>query len=294
MNRFKRYFSLAVITASLVSSYSINAYAKEMLELNRTKVDENTVSLKLENVEHIIKSFSLTVKLDGDVEFDKINFSKELKENGKVNYKYDKEKKIINIYVTSKENLVSKNGTINIGTIDVKGKDGDIYNVSLNGITGKSIFKGVDNREKKIEINEGKLTGDKEFVYGVEDSGGSETPEKPETPGKPEVPENPGDSESPENPGDNEVIPGNPDEETPGAPEKPSKPEVDPEDKEEQDKIDEDNNKDESSKNEESNKEDNKNDSDKENIPSTGYSAYIGLSALLIGVGTALIIKKKK
>ena len=68
MNRFKRYFSLAVITASLVSSYSINAYAKEMLELNRTKVDENTVSLKLENVEHIIKSFSLTVKLEGDVE----------------------------------------------------------------------------------------------------------------------------------------------------------------------------------------------------------------------------------
>ena len=101
MNRFKRYFSLAVITASLVSSYSINDYAKEMLELNRTKVDENTVSLKLENVEHIIKSFSITVKLDGDVELDKINFSKELKENGKVNYKYDKEKKIINIYVTS-------------------------------------------------------------------------------------------------------------------------------------------------------------------------------------------------
>ncbi|MBS6007150.1 MAG: hypothetical protein KIB43_09340 [Clostridium baratii] len=282
MNRFKRYFSLAVITASLVSSYSINAYAKEMLELNRTKVDENTVSLKLENVQHIIKSFSLTVKLDGDVELDKINFSKELKERSKVNYKYDKEKKIINIYVTSKENLVSKNGTINIGTIDIKGKDGDIYNVSLNSITGKSIFKGVDNTEKKIEINEGKLTGDKEFVYGVESPGDSETPGKPETP------------ETPENPGDNEVIPGNPDEETPGAPEKPSEPEVNPEDKEEQDKVEEDSNKDESSKNEDTNKEDNKNDSDKGNMPSSGYSAYIGLSALLIGVGTALVIKKKK
>ncbi|AIY84413.1 hypothetical protein [Clostridium baratii] len=279
MNRFKRYFSLAVITASLVSSYSINAYAKEMLELNRTKVDENTVSLKLENVEHIIKSFSLTVKLEGDVELDKVNFSKELEEKGKVNYKYDKEKKIINIYVTSKENLVSKNGTINIGTIDIKGKDGDIYNVSLNSITGKSIFKGVDNTEKKIEINEGKLTGDKEFVYGVESPGDSETPGKPETP---------------ENPGDNEVIPGNPDEETPGAPEKPSEPEVNPEDKEEQDKVEEDSNKDESSKNEDTNKEDNKNDSDKGNMPSSGYSAYIGLSALLIGVGTALVIKKKK
>lgn len=282
MNRFKRYFSLAVITASLVSSYSINAYAKEMLELNRTKVDENTVSLKLENVEHIIKSFSLTVKLEGDVELDKVNFSKELEEKGKVNYKYDKEKKIINIYVTSKENLVSKNGTINIGTIDIKGKDGDIYNVSLNSITGKSIFKGVDNTEKKIEINEGKLTGDKEFVYGVESPGDSETPGKPETP------------ETPENPGDNEVIPGNPDEETPGAPEKPSEPEVNPEDKEEQDKVEEDSNKDESSKNEDTNKEDNKNDSDKGNMPSSGYSAYIGLSALLIGVGTALVIKKKK
>ncbi|MDU1054093.1 hypothetical protein [Clostridium baratii] len=282
MNRFKRYFSLAVITASLVSSYSINAYAKEMLELNRTKVDENTVSLKLENVEHIIKSFSLTVKLEGDVELDKVNLSKELEEKGKVNYKYDKEKKIINIYVTSKENLVSKNGTINIGTIDIKGKDGDIYNVSLNSITGKSIFKGVDNTEKKIEINEGKLTGDKEFVYGVESPGDSETPGKPETP------------ETPENPGDNEVIPGNPDEETPGAPEKPSEPEVNPEDKEEQDKVEEDSNKDESSKNEDTNKEDNKNDSDKGNMPSSGYSAYIGLSALLIGVGTALVIKKKK
>lgn len=282
MNRFKRYFSLAVITASLVSSYSINAYAKEMLELNRTKVDENTVSLKLENVEHIIKSFSLTVKLEGDVELDKVNLSKELEEKGKVNYKYDKEKKIINIYVTSKENLVSKNGTINIGTIDIKGKDGDIYNVSLNSITGKSIFKGVDNTEKKIEINEGKLTGDKEFVYGVESPGDSETPGKPETP------------ETPENPGDNEVIPGNPDEETPGAPEKPSEPEVNPEDKEEQYKVEEDSNKDESSKNEDTNKEDNKNDSDKGNMPSSGYSAYIGLSALLIGVGTALVIKKKK
>lgn len=279
MNRFKRYFSLAVITASLVSSYSINAYAKEMLELNRTKVDENTVSLKLENVEHIIKSFSLTVKLDGDVELDKINFSKELKEKGKVNYKYDKEKKIINIYVTSKENLVSKNGTINIGTVDVKGKDGAIYNVSLNSITGKSIFKGVDNKEKKIEINDGKLTGDKEFVYGVENPGGSETPEIPETP---------------ENPEDNEVIPDNPDEETPGAPEKPSEPEIKPDENEEQDKVEEDSNKDESEKGEESNKEDNKNDSNKGNVPSTGYSAYIGLSALLIGAGTALVIKKKK
>ncbi|WP_338631173.1 hypothetical protein [Clostridium baratii] len=288
MNRFKRYFSLAVITASLVSSYSINAYAKEMLELNRTKVDENTVSLKLENVEHIIKSFSLTVKLDGDVELDKINFSKELKEKGKVNYKYDKEKKIINIYVTSKENLVSKNGTINIGTVDVKGKDGDIYNVSLNSITGKSIFKGVDNTEKKIEINDGKLTGDKEFVYGVENPGGSETPDKPGDSEKPETPE------TPENPGDNEVIPGNPDEETPGAPEKPSEPEIKPDENEEQDKVDEDSNKDESEKGEESNKEENKNDSNKGNVPSTGYSAYIGLSALLIGAGTALVIKKKK
>lgn len=280
MNRFKRYFSLAVITASLVSSYSINAYAKEMLELNRTKVDENTVSLKLENVEHIIKSFSLTVKLEGDVILDKVNFSKELEEKGKVNYKYDKEKKIINIYVTSKENLVSKNGTINIGTIDVKGKDGDIYNVSLNSITGKSIFKGVDNTEKKIEINEGKLTGDKEFVYGVESPGDSETPGKPETPETPETPENPG---------DNEVIPGNPDEETPGAPEKPSEPEIKPDENEEQDKVDEDSN-----KNEESNTEDNKNDLNKGNVPSTGYSSYIGLSALLIGAGTALVIKKKK
>lgn len=288
MNRFKRYFSLAVITASLVSSYSINAYAKEMLELNRTKVDENTVSLKLENVEHIIKSFSLTVKLEGDVTLNKVNFSKELEEKGKVNYKYDKEKKIINIYVTSKENLVSKNGTINIGTIDVKGKDGDIYNVSLNSITGKSIFKGVDNTEKKIEINDGKLTGDKEFIYGVEKPGDSEKPDKPENP------DNPEDSEKPETPGDNEVIPGNPDEETPGAPEKPSEPEVNPEDKEEQDKVEEDSNKDESSKNEDTNKEDNKNDSDKGNMPSTGYSAYIGLSALLIGAGTALVIKKKK
>ncbi|AQM59419.1 hypothetical protein [Clostridium baratii] len=291
MNRFKRYFSLAVITASLVSSYSINAYAKEMLELNRTKVDENTVSLKLENVEHIIKSFSLTVKLDGDVELDKINFSKELKEKGKVNYKYDKEKKIINIYVTSKENLVSKNGTINIGTVDVKGKDGAIYNVSLNSITGKSIFKGVDNTEKKIEINDGKLTGDKEFVYGVENPGGSETPDKPEDSEKPETPEIP---ETPENPEDNEVIPDNPDEETPGAPEKPSEPEIKPDENEEQDKVEEDSNKDESEKGEESNKEDNKNDSNKGNVPSTGYSAYIGLSALLIGAGTALVIKKKK
>ena len=291
MNRFKRYFSLAVITASLVSSYSINAYAKEMLELNRTKVDENTVSLKLENVEHIIKSFSLTVKLDGDVELDKINFSKELKEKGKVNYKYDKEKKIINIYVTSKENLVSKNGTINIGTVDVKGKDGDIYNVSLNSITGKSIFKGVDNTEKKIEINDGKLTGDKEFVYGVENPGGSETPDKPGDSEKPETPEIP---ETPENPEDNEVIPDNPDEETPGAPEKPSEPEIKPDENEEQDKVDEDSNKDESEKGEEPNKEDNKNNSNKGNVPSTGYSAYIGLSALLIGAGTALVIKKKK
>ncbi|WP_338597463.1 hypothetical protein [Clostridium baratii] len=291
MNRFKRYFSLAVITASLVSSYSINAYAKEMLELNRTKVDENTVSLKLENVEHIIKSFSITVKLDGDVELDKINFSKELKEKGKVNYKYDKEKKIINIYVTSKENLVSKNGTINIGTVDVKGKDGDIYNVSLNSITGKSIFKGVDNTEKKIEINDGKLTGDKEFVYGVENPGGSETPDKPGDSEKPETPEIP---ETPENPEDNEVIPDNPDEETPGAPEKPSEPEIKPDENEEQDKVDEDSNKDESEKGEESNKEDNKNDSNKGNVPSTGYSAYIRLSALLIGAGTALVIKKKK
>ncbi|MBS6041192.1 MAG: hypothetical protein KIA08_00695 [Clostridium baratii] len=291
MNRFKRYFSLAVITASLVSSYSINAYAKEMLELNRTKVDENTVSLKLENVEHIIKSFSLTVKLDGDVELDKINFSKELKEKGKVNYKYDKEKKIINIYVTSKENLVSKNGTINVGTVDVKGKDGDIYNVSLNSITGKSIFKGVDNTEKKIEINDGKLTGDKEFVYGVENPGGSETPDKPGDSEKPETPEIP---ETPENPEDNEVIPDNPDEETPGAPEKPSEPEIKPDENEEQDKVDEDSNKDESEKGEEPNKEDNKNDSNKGNVPSTGYSAYIGLSALLIGAGTALVIKKKK
>ena len=291
MNRFKRYFSLAVITASLVSSYSINAYAKEMLEINRTKVDENTVSLKLENVEHIIKSFSLTVKLDGDVELDKINFSKELKEKGKVNYKYDKEKKIINIYVTSKENLVSKNGTINIGTVDVKGKDGAIYNVSLNSITGKSIFKGVDNTEKKIEINDGKLTGDKEFVYGVENPGGSETPDKPGDSEKPETPEIP---ETPENPEDNEVIPDNPDEETPGAPEKPSEPEIKPDENEEQDKVEEDSNKDESEKGEESNKEDNKNDSNKGNVPSTGYSAYIGLSALLIGAGTALVIKKKK
>ncbi|WP_054199022.1 hypothetical protein [Clostridium baratii] len=287
MNRFKRYFSLAVITASLVSSYSINAYAKEMLELNRTKVDENTVSLKLENVEHIIKSFSLTVKLDGDVELDKINFSKELKEKGKVNYKYDKEKKIINIYVTSKENLVSKNGTINIGTVDVKGKDGAIYNVSLNSITGKSIFKGVDNTEKKIEINDGKLTGDKEFVYGVENPGGSETPDKPGDSEKPETPEIP---ETPENPEDNEVIPDNTDEETPGAPEKPSEPEIKPDENEEQDKVDEDSNKDESEKGEESNKE----DSNKGNVPSTGYSAYIGLSVLLIGAGTALVIKKKK
>ncbi len=121
--------------------------------------------------EGFVGGLDLSLKLDGNVTFDKFNFNNEFaKNNYTTNYKYDSSKHILTIKVTTggintKHNLLNKDKEVNIGKIILSNKSNESTSYKLD-TTSLTI---IDNSWKSVNLEEIN-TPTKEFTYQISTS----------------------------------------------------------------------------------------------------------------------------
>ncbi|CDM70072.1 putative secreted protein [Clostridium bornimense] len=181
---------------------SVVAKADSEISLKRIYTSADSVEVSIDNVNTIVSSFQLSLRLEGSVKLKDIVWSKELNKNVKTNFKYNSNDNILDIYVTSKENLVSKSGEIVIGTLKVAGTKKGSFNIVPNLEKATGALKLVSNRHKEIVISDMAIAGESDFVFpGDTPSIDSNKPENntPEDGGQPSDSNELGSSTSEEN-----------------------------------------------------------------------------------------------
>lgn len=143
---------------------SVVAKADSDISLKRIYTSADSVEVSIDNVNTIVSSFQLSLKLEGSVKLKDIVWSKELNKNAKTNFKYNSNDNILDIYVTSKENLVNKSGKIAIGTLKVYGPKKGQFNIVPNLEKDTGVLKLVSNKHKEKVISNMTIEGDDEFV----------------------------------------------------------------------------------------------------------------------------------
>lgn len=131
--------SSALLSTSIVGIALNNNSSKAIdtvdMQLNlAAKEDGKSVDLSILNAS-MSNSFQLSLKLNGDVKYKNIEFSKAIMDNGIANVDYNEANKVITIIVTSDVDLV-KGGVLEIGTLIVEGAEGVEYSINDNVVTG--------------------------------------------------------------------------------------------------------------------------------------------------------------
>lgn len=192
----KNFIKSLILGIVLIISTSLAVKADTNISLKRIHTSADSVEVSIDNVSTIVNSFQVSLKLEGNVKLKDIVWSKSLSKTAKTSYKYNADNNILNIYVTSKENLVSKNGEIVIGTLKVEGPKKGTFNIVSNSEKANGALKLVSNKYKETIISEMAISGEDEFVFPgdtpVIDSDKSET-------NTPEGSEKPSDSNKPGN-----------------------------------------------------------------------------------------------
>lgn len=152
-----------VITFMLFTS--VVAKADSEISLNRIHTSADSVEVSIDNVNTIVSSFQVSLRLEGSAKLKDIVWSKELNKNAKTNFKYNADNNILNIYVTSKENLVNKSGEIVIGTLKVEGPKKESFNIVPNSEKATGTLKLVSNRHKETVISHMAIAGESNFVF---------------------------------------------------------------------------------------------------------------------------------
>ena len=125
------------------------AKADSEISLNRVHSSADSVEVSIDGVRTIVNSFQVSLKLHGNVTLNDIVWSKELNKNAKTNFKYKSNYNVVDIYITSKENLVNKNGNIIIGTLKVDGPKKGSFNIIPNLEKDTGVLKLVSNTHKE-------------------------------------------------------------------------------------------------------------------------------------------------
>lgn len=185
-----------VLGIVLIISTSLVAKADTDISLKRIQTSADSVNISLENINTIVNSFQVSLKLEGSVKLNDVVWSKNLNKTAKTSYKYNADNNILNIYVTSKENLVNKSGEIVIGTLKVEGPKKGTFNIVSNYEKANGVLKLVSNKHKETMISNMSVSGESEFVFP------GDTPvidsDKPEN-NTPEGSEKPSDANKPGN-----------------------------------------------------------------------------------------------
>lgn len=172
------------------------AKADSEISLNRVHSSADSVEVSIDGVRTIVNSFQVSLKLHGNVTLNDIVWSKELNKNAKTNFKYKSNYNVVDIYITSKENLVNKNGNIIIGTLKVDGPKKGSFNIIPNLEKDTGVLKLVSNTHKETIISNISIVGEDNFVFPGDTALDSDKPDN----------NNPGETEKPSNsnkPGNN-------------------------------------------------------------------------------------------
>ena len=161
MKNIKKVVGLFMFSAMMiVMPYKITSASVET-NIKRVEEKANTVEISVDKINYEVKSFSLSLKIEGDVTLDSLTWSDTLSDKSVVkNYKYDSVENVVDIYVTSSKNLVEYSN-LKVASIKVKGE----MNVNYN-INGKGKFKFIySDKNKDGEMNNLPSNSNEEFKF---------------------------------------------------------------------------------------------------------------------------------
>ena len=117
--------------AGLLAVATVTPASADTLEvkLNREQVNGKTMKLLLEDVNLIAKAYQVSLKINGNVKLDTLNFSNEGKTGVNSRYVYHEDTNEVDIYVTSTESLLDENEHLDIGTMTLNGTVGESFDV---------------------------------------------------------------------------------------------------------------------------------------------------------------------
>lgn len=161
MKNIKKVVGLFMLSAMMiVMPYKITSAS---VETNIKRVEEkvNTVEISVDKINYEVKSFSLSLKIEGDVTLDSLTWSDTLSDKSVVkNYKYDSVENVVDIYVTSSKNLVEYSN-LKVASIKVKGEMNANYNIN-----GKGKFKFIySDKNKDGEMDSLPSNSNEEFKF---------------------------------------------------------------------------------------------------------------------------------
>ena len=173
MKKIKLMISTFLISATMMSMSAIDAYAATISRLSRVQKSGNEIAIAIDDMESQVKGFQMSLKIEGDVSFNDIEWSNDIKNKGKANVKYNETENTVDIYVTSKENLVNDKNDLEVGTIKINGKENVKYNIKFNDSKGNDAFKAVSMTYNEITYDTLQNIGEGEFTYSEVSGGGS-------------------------------------------------------------------------------------------------------------------------
>lgn len=157
MNSIKKFINVLSVVGLLSVSTVTPAAADSgtiQVKLNRQLVKDNTLHLLLEDVGIIAKAYQISLKINGNVKLDSLNFSN-TKSDVAATYDYHENGNTVDIYVTSKESLLNENDDLDIGLLAVTGTVGESFDV----IPIKNSLKIVTVANTEVVVDEVVLTG---------------------------------------------------------------------------------------------------------------------------------------
>lgn len=161
MKNIKKVVGLFMLSAMMVvMPYKITSASVET-NIKRVEEKANTVEISVDKINYEVKSFSLSLKIEGDVTLDSLTWSDTLSDKSVVkNYKYDSVENVVDIYVTSSKNLVEYSN-LKVASIKVKGEMNANYNIN-----GKGKFKFIySDKNKDAEMNNLPSNSNEEFKF---------------------------------------------------------------------------------------------------------------------------------
>lgn len=161
MKNIKKVVGLFMLSAMMiVMPYKITSASVET-NIKRVEEKANTVEISVDKINYEVKSFSISLKIEGDVTLDSLTWSDTLSDKSVVkNYKYDSVENVVDIYVTSSKNLVEYSN-LKVASIKVKGEMNANYNIN-----GKGKFKFIySDKNKDGEMNNLPSNSNEEFKF---------------------------------------------------------------------------------------------------------------------------------
>lgn len=157
--------------AGLLAVTAVTPASADTLEvkLKRQQVNGNTMKLLIEDVGLIAKAYQVSLKINGNVKLDTLNFSNEGKSEVNSRYVYHEDTNEVDIYVTSTKSLLDINDDLDIGSMTLTGTVGESFDIVP--VDGSLKIVTIANVEHSIPTVS--VSGGSDFSIKDSNSGGS-------------------------------------------------------------------------------------------------------------------------